>query len=62
LHRNGFEKLIRNDLCRWREIKKASKLWNRNAETQARERVSIWIEKKSKGTLERYRDLSKIRK
>jgi hypothetical protein len=35
---------------------------NRDVETRLRERVGIVIEKKSRGMLERYRDLSRIRK
>jgi hypothetical protein len=62
LPRNRFGKLIRKDLCHWKEIEKASKLWNRDAVTRLRERVSMGIEKKSSGTLKRCRDLSKIKK
>jgi Holliday junction resolvasome RuvABC ATP-dependent DNA helicase subunit len=62
LHRNRFGKQINKDTYSSKEIEKASDMRNRDAETRLRERVCSKIKKKSRGTLERCRDLSKIRK
>ena len=60
--RKGFEKQIRKDPYHWKEIDKASEMWNRDAETRLRKRVNMGIEKKSRKMFERCRDLTKIRK
>jgi hypothetical protein len=60
--RNGRVVRGNKDPCHWKEIEKASEMWNRDAETWLRERVSMGIEKKSRGMLESYRYLTKIRK
>jgi hypothetical protein len=62
LPKNRFGKQIRKDPCHCKEIEKALELWNQDTENRLQERVSTGIEKKSRGTLERHRDLSKIRK
>jgi hypothetical protein len=61
LHRNRFEKQINKDTNYWKKIEKVSNMWNRDTETRLRERVGM-IKKRSKGTLERHKGLSRIRK
>jgi hypothetical protein len=62
LHRNKFGKRISKDTHQWKEIEKVSDMRNRGVETRLQERVGMVIEKRSKGMLERCRDLSRIRK
>jgi hypothetical protein len=62
LPRNRFEKQIYKDPCHWKEIKKASEGWSRDAETRLQERVSMGIEKKSREMLEKCKNHIKTRK
>jgi hypothetical protein len=61
-HRNRFGKQISKDTCRYKEIEKASDMQNRDSKTRLRDRVGVKIEKKSRGMLERCKDLFRIRK
>ena len=62
LPRSEFGKQISKGLCHWKEIEKASELWNQGVETWLREGVSMGIEKKSRGMLKRSKGLFRIRR
>ena len=62
LPRSRLGKQTNKGLCNWKEIEKASELWNRDVETRLREGASTEIEKKSRGMLERSIGLFRIRK